>query len=127
MIHNNLFVYFFKGIHEDIYCKVICEERDTYMAYELQKVTKNCMEDVDGSPKPPIVVAVVGLAHVGGILEKIDKVTDQDVAEITQVSPLYASIAMMKIGFYIIGIGAKPIFIFAFPFIFIFQIFFGNL
>ena len=108
--------------------KVICEERDTYMAYELQKVTKNCMEDaVDGSPKPPVVVAVVGLAHVGGILEKIDKVTDQDVAEITQVSPLYASIAMMKIGFYIIGIGAKPIFIFAFPFIFIFQIFFGNL
>ena len=86
------------------------------MAYELQKVTKNCMEDVDGSPKPPIVVAVVGLAHVGGILEKIDKVTDQDVAEITQVSPLYASIAMMKIGFFIF-----------YPFLFIFQILFGNL
>ena len=78
--------------------KVICEERDTYMAYELQKVTKNYMEDVDGSPKPPVVVAVVGLAHVGGILEKIDKVTDQDVAEITQVSPLYASIAIRPVG-----------------------------
>ena len=96
--------------------KVICEERDTYMAYELQKITKNCIEDVNGSPKPPVVVAVVGLAHVDGILEKIDKITDRDVAEITQVPPVYASIVMMKIGFFIF-----------YPFLFIFQILFGNL
>ena len=71
--------------------KVLVEERDTYMAHELKKVTENR----DGSLKPPVVVAVVGVGHVAGILEKIDTVTDQDVAEVVQVPPFY----MVKIGF----------------------------
>ena len=65
------------------------------MAHELKKVTENLIENADGSLRPPVVVAVVGLGHVAGILEKIDKVTDQDVAEVVQVPSFY----MVKIGF----------------------------
>ena len=77
--------------------KVVEEERDTYMAHELKKVTENLIEDAFGSLKPPVVVAVVGRAHVAGILEKIDKVNAQDVAEIIQIPPFYRSIVMMEI------------------------------
>ena len=68
------------------------------MAHELKKVTENLIEDANGSLKPPVVVAVVGLSHVPGILEKFDKVTDQDVAEVIQVPQFY----MVKIAFKIV-------------------------
>ena len=76
---------FQKFIFSPALIKVIVEERDTYMAHELKKITENLIEGAVGSLNPPVVVAVVGLAHVAGILEKIDKVNDQDVAEFIQV------------------------------------------
>ena len=74
------------------------EERDTYMAHELKNVSENLIKNTKGSAEPPVVVAIVGLAHINGIMKKFEKVSDQDVAKVVHIPLLHKSTVMMKIG-----------------------------
>ena len=75
------------------------EERDTYMAHELKNVSENLIKNTKGSAEPPVVVAIVGLAHINGIMKKFEKVSDQDVAKVVRIPPYSKSIAMKKLAF----------------------------
>ena len=61
---------------------LLLDGRDEFLTYSLQKAADDWIFDEDGQYRRPIVVGVVGAAHIPGILSNWGKITEDDINQL---------------------------------------------
>lgn len=97
-----------------VFREVFVTERDIYLSHSLHVAALPQVLNIDGKPKPKVVVGIVGIGHTAGITKNWGKVDESQLIKILTIPPASISNRIFKCSvkfgvFLLIGYGIYKI------------------